>query len=101
MRQVVAGVDHQVGLEVGQRADPGQLAVLAGSDVQVADVQDPERPVARWEHRRLGGAQGEPADLDARRVGEAGGTCGSGQGGQAECTSHGPRLRGLTEWPGE
>ena len=41
--QVVAGVDHEVGLEVGQPAQPLLLAQLARRHVDVGQVQDPQR----------------------------------------------------------
>jgi len=45
----VAGVDDQVRLEAGERADPGVLAVLGSGDVQVGDVQQPDRARAGWQ----------------------------------------------------
>ena len=41
--QVVARVDHEVGLQVRQRLQPLGLLVLARDEVDVAQVQDAER----------------------------------------------------------
>jgi hypothetical protein len=41
--EVVAGVDHQIGLEVGEAAQPLLLTVLRRRHVRVGEVQDAER----------------------------------------------------------
>src|SRR5699024_7034954 len=41
-REVVTGVDDEVGVESGQSLDPGGAMLLPGSQVQVGDVEDPD-----------------------------------------------------------
>ena len=56
-REVVAGVDHEVRLERIQTADPFDLALLTGHEVQVGELEHPEggrRPAGRG--RRSGAA---------------------------------------------
>ena len=69
--QVVAGVDHQVGLESGQPRHPGDPLVVARGEVQVGDLQHPDRPRAVGQHRHLDPAQHVRVDLvqAARRPG--------------------------------
>ena len=43
VRQVVAGVDHQIRLPAGELAQPGLFAPLVGPHVDIADVQHPQR----------------------------------------------------------
>ena len=64
VREVVAGVDHEVGLEVGERGQPAPLHPLVRRQVQVADVQHLERPVPGRQHRHLDPAYDEVAHLD-------------------------------------
>ena len=105
--QVVAGVDHQVGLEVGQRGQPAPLDALGRGQVQVADVQHLQRPVARRQHGHLDpAAYDEVADLDPRRVGQraqTGGTAdadGPAQGAQpARHGAAGGRKPSGESWP--
>ena len=61
--EVVAGVDHQVGAQRGQPAHPVLLARLAGGQVQVGEVQHPQRPVPGRQQRHRHPAQGEGACL--------------------------------------
>ena len=75
VRPVVAGVDHEVRLEVGQAAHPGDLVVLARGQVQVGQVQHAQRPLAGRQHRH-----GEPAQRERVRLGQRPGE--SGPGGQ-------------------
>jgi hypothetical protein len=72
VREVVAGVDDKIGLEPRERAQPGPLPVLARRQVQVADVEDPDRTGSRGQARDLHLAEREAADLDAGGVREAG-----------------------------
>src|SRR3954454_10836401 len=53
MRHVVAGVDDEIRLELGERADPVHLPGLAGCDVHVAQVQHPQRRRTRRQHWHL------------------------------------------------
>ena len=68
VRQVVAGVDDQVGLPAGQLAQPGLFAALVGQHVEVADMQHPQRCGARRQdgHGQL--AQDERVALDDRGI---------------------------------
>ena len=81
--QVVAGVDHEVGLETGERPYPVALALLVGREVQVGDVQHPQRPRTGREHRHGDPAQPVGTHLIAACVDEAGcggRECGDGDG---------------------
>ena len=88
VRQVVAGVDDQVGLPAGQLAQPGLFAALVGQHVEVADVQHSQR----WGARRQDGhgqlAQHERVALDDRGITDPGDSraerngTGAYQGGQ-------------------
>ena len=73
VRDVVAGVDDEVGPQVGQGGHPRGLAALSGHQVQVADVDHPQRPVAGREHRHRDPAQRIRVALHEGRVGEPGG----------------------------
>jgi len=65
----VAGVDDQVRLKAGERADPGVLAVLGSGDVQVGDVQQPDRARAGRQDRDVEATQRVRIALDQRAVG--------------------------------
>ena len=67
--QVVAGVDDQVRLEVGEAGDPLLLRALAGGHVQVRDLQDRQRlrARARARGRRSGAASTGCARRGSRR----------------------------------
>src|SRR5699024_4137998 len=52
MTHIIAGVDHEVGLQRGKRADPGLVAVLSRCHVRIGEVQhaDRRRPRRQWRH---------------------------------------------------
>src|SRR5690606_32488239 len=75
--EVVPGVDHQVGFQGGEPPDPVLLLPLAGGEVQVGDVQHPDRYGVRRQHRHLDPAQPEGAHLVAGGVDQAAGADGT------------------------
>ncbi len=68
--QVVAGVDDEVWLEVGQPAHPVLLAGLARREMQVAEVQHPQRAGAGRQQRHLDPPHGVETRLVQRVAGE-------------------------------
>jgi hypothetical protein len=81
VRQVVAGVDHQVGLPAGQVAQPGLFAALTGPHVQVGQMQHPQRRRSRGQHRHGRFAQDECVALDEGRIADPGHERAGGDGG--------------------
>jgi hypothetical protein len=67
---VVAGNDHQVGVEPGQFGHPALLAHLARHQVQVRKVQDAQRLGIGRQDRHVEPTQREQVALDQRRVRE-------------------------------
>ncbi len=65
--EAVARGDDEVGLERAERAHPLDLAPLPRHEVQVGQVQDPERRTARGEHRQREAPQRERAGLTTSR----------------------------------
>ncbi len=72
---------------VGQGRNPLALAVLARHEVQVGQVQDPQRSRADGQHRDDGVPQGEGPHLVPGRVPQAGPR---GEGGEADGFRGGP-----------
>ena len=68
--EVVARVDDEVGLVDGEPAHPVLLLGLPRGQVQVAEVQDRERPGARLEDGEHLVSHGEPVALDEAAPGE-------------------------------
>src|SRR5207247_33988 len=81
VREVVAGVDHEVRLQRGQRAEPADLPVLAGDHVDVGDLENAQLPDAPGQYRDLVAAEAEEVRLDLVGVGQPRrGGSGEGQG---------------------
>jgi hypothetical protein len=78
--QIVAGVDQQIRLEGGQRAKPGGLAALRRGDVDVGQVQRPNRVGSGGKAGDLDLAEAKRPHLVARRVSQSRGA----EGGDAE-----------------
>src|SRR5699024_4824259 len=63
-REVVTGVDDEVGVESGQSLDPGGAMLLPGSQVQVGDVEDPDGCGTGRQDRKGVSADGEEVRFD-------------------------------------
>src|SRR5699024_7772657 len=83
-REVVAGVDDEVGLEAGQRLGPGGAMPLPGSQVRVGDAEDPDGCGTGRQDRKGVSAGGEEVRLDDRAPDAGGRGCGEATG--EECT---------------
>ena len=81
VREVVAGVDDEVGLERGELRHPPLLRALTGGHVQVREVQHTQRTGAGTEDRQGRLAERPPPPLDPGRVADRGRTGGD----EAEC----------------
>ena len=68
--------DHQVRSQIGQRRHPGDLALFSGSDVQIGNVQQADRPGTLVEYRQV-----QPAQCEQPRLGKSGPGQGSCTGG--------------------
>ncbi len=69
---VVAGVHHQIRPQAGQRADPVDLLLLTGQQVQIGDVQHPDRIGTDRQHRYAELPQRVRPGLDQGAVTDAG-----------------------------
>ena len=79
--EVVAGVDHEVGAQPGERLEPALLLALSADHVDVGDLQDAQRPHAAGQYGHGDAPQAEGTDFEAGGVGQAGrADCGQGQG---------------------
>src|SRR5262245_45351194 len=74
VRDVVAGVEHEIRLQPRQVPYPRTLLRLPRGEVEVGDVQDTDRCSALREHRYVEPAQPEGADLIDGRIGKASGS---------------------------
>jgi hypothetical protein len=83
--QRVAGVDDQVGLEVGECPDPRVLAPLPRGDVQIGHVQEPDRVGAGRQDRDVEEPHREGVALDQSAVQRGRARC-RAQNGQ--CAAH-------------
>ena len=87
VREVVAGVHHEVRLEFRETLDEPPLEALAGTQVQVTEVQHAQRPAGGGdgvEDLEAGPAQREPVPLDPDRVTQAEGAGGGHARGGAQ-----------------
>src|SRR5699024_11952141 len=81
-REVVTGVDDEVGVESGQSLDPGGAMLLPGSQVQVGDVEDPDGCGTGRQDRQGVSADGEEVRVDDRAPDAGGRGCGGAAGGE-------------------
>ena len=94
MAEIVTGVDDEIGLEIiGQRRDPGLLALLPGRHVGIGHVQDADRGRALGQQvQRVAADRVEvPLDADAPHCGPDADRPHRGQGGEgglAGCRRH-------------
>src|SRR5436190_10562439 len=68
VREIVTRIDHKVRVELVQGGHPALLGPLTGQHVQIRQVQHPQRPGPRRQHRQGGLPQRPVPALDAGRV---------------------------------
>ncbi len=92
VRDRVPGVHDEIRGKRIQGPEPRQQPVPSGGQVDVGQVQHPQRFGARRQNRYLGPAQGEPVPFQDAAVAERRTACHGGQGEGAQGCSHPPMV---------